>query len=262
MAKSRKRERVNKAKPKPKVGPGRTHPPKADLEETAAPQGAWYVMGRGGKWFVVTVAIAAVTSATALAVNKTGEKITAPSAPSGAPVAVASVSVNDPDGGDSFAFPQPIDLNQTQLAAIQDGGDPKYDHHDQYFQWMANRGGVIANEEGMSLIQLTLRGNRDYQVRILDMQSLEQCQAPLTGTLFYSPSAGEGPSAALGFDLDKPHSSAKQYSFETGFGDNYFPAKTISLNYKEQQVLSVFSKTKQYCEFRVRLKVLDGDKTV
>jgi hypothetical protein len=259
MAKSRNKHR--------KTTTGRARPRHQAMSKVSAPDegvdrhSPWYTMARGGKWLVVTAAAAAVTTASALVVNKLGDKVTQPAAPEGPPITVASVSLTPGVGGGSFALLQPIGLNPDQLRGLQKSGSQQEIHPDQFHRWIAEHRGVIADEEGTSVAEITLRGNHADQVRILDMQALPQCSPPLTGTLFYAPSGGEGASASIGFNLDQPFPTAKAYSQNAGFGHDYFPAKTISLNYKEQEVLAIYAKTRRYCEYRVRLKVLVGDKT-
>jgi hypothetical protein len=180
----------------------------------------------------------------------------------GPPLTVAYTNITSGRGGDSFAFSRPLDVNESQLKAIQVAGDQSQVHRDEYLRWASANGGVIADEAGTAIIQLTMQGNRAGQVRILDMQPLVQCNTPLTGTLFYSPPAGEGKTAKLGFELDKPNHVARTYSQERGLGGSYFVDKTISLARDEQQVFSIYVVTKRYCEFRLRLKLLDGSKTI
>jgi hypothetical protein len=261
VAKSRKKNKKRTATGTTKPGPQATpeSSPPGDDEERHGP---WYAMARGGKWLVVTAALAAVSTATTLAVNKLGDRVTKPGDPEGPPVAVASVSLVAKKDGSSFALPQPVGLDSDQLLAIQANGPPEHSHPGRFDRFLSEHNGVVADESGATVAQITLRGNSADQVRILDLQALPRCRPALTGTLFYSPNQGQSKSASLGFDLDQPHPVAKTYSWDKGLGHDYFPARTISLNPKEQQVLAVYARTRGYCEYRIRLKVLVGDKTI
>jgi hypothetical protein len=70
-----------------------------------------------------------------------------------------------------------------------------------YPNWFSSRGGVKA---GGLKIQLIIQGNRESPVRITDIQPVVSCHAPLSGTLFFSPTGGEDKNTQLFINLDKP----------------------------------------------------------
>ncbi|WP_157433226.1 hypothetical protein [Actinomadura rifamycini] len=198
-----------------------------------------------------------MTIATGVAIpllSSSGQKVLDAHEPGGPPVKVDSVALqsNVDLKGDSFAFPQPVTATPDQLRDISpfDLGS-----------WARPRGGV---DVGMVMAQIVLTGNRKTPIRILDMRAASKCSAPLTGTLFYSPTAGVDDTIRVAFNLDQPNPQARVWSgWEKGFGDLYFDSKTVSLKHKEQQTFQVLGITEQKsCEFRIQLSVLTGGKTV
>ncbi|MGW2310383.1 hypothetical protein [Actinomadura luteofluorescens] len=198
-----------------------------------------------------------MTIATGVAIpllSSSGQKVLDAREPGGSPVKVDSVALqsNIDLKGDSFAFPQPVTATPDQLRAISpfDLGS-----------WARPRGGV---DVGMVMTQIVLTGNRKTPVRILDMRAVSKCSAPLTGTLFYSPTAGADDTIRVAFDLDQPNPRARAWSgWERGFGGLYFDSKTVSLKHKEQQTFQVLGITeRKSCEFRIQLSILTGGKTV
>lgn len=112
--------------------------------------------------------------------------------------------------------------------------------------------------------QLVVQNNQAQEIRILDMNIVKSCQAPLTGTLIYSPDAGADPSTQLGFDLDSTDTEA-----ETGVTGieaivrkpDYFVGHTISIQPRAQQVFDIVTVTSKHsCSFRFRLTLLVGSK--
>ncbi len=184
------------------------------------------------------------------------------SAQHGLPVVVASERLlrNAAYQGNSFVFSQPLNLSPTQVHAINEWTlGLQLAGLDNYYTWARAHQGIDPNA---TIIQLVLAGNRNQPVRILGMQPVGECRAPLAGTLLYSPPAGQDSSVSIGFNLDKPDPAAQVYSQTTGFGADYFASKTVSLRYQEQQVFQVVATTaKHYCEFRLQLTVLAGGKT-
>lgn len=71
--------------------------------------------------------------------------------------------------------------------------------------WFEARGGALVGSEN---IQLTVTGNRQEGVRIVDITPAKQCHAPLNGAYFEAPTAGGAPSLILFMDLDDPHPQA------------------------------------------------------
>lgn len=98
------------------------------------------------------------------------------------------------------------------------------------------------------------------------MQPVENCHAPLTGTLFYSPSAGADLDTQMLVNLDDPLAPSKYIANVNGQasgGTNFFQHFTVSLKHNEQFTFLVNASTvKQYCAFTFRMIVLDGSRTL
>jgi hypothetical protein len=183
--------------------------------------------------------------------------------PEGAPIAIQHVSAA-PVSGDSFAFPEPLNISPVQLQAFDStsrGYMPGWVGLNQNYPWAWAHGGAAVT--GIA-ITLDLRGNRKSPVRIQGMQLAEQCRTPAVGTLFYSPSAGGGHVIKMGFNLDKVHPIAQMDNGGgAGFGKPYFSEETITLAHGEKQQLQVGASTQQhYCAFRIDMAVLAGNRIV
>ena len=208
---------------------------------------------------VTGVSVALVTSFSQHAVNA-GQQ----TAPKGPPVVVQHVAAA-PYAGDTFAFPQPLNVSRMQLKAFDSIGDqymPGWVGRNHDYPWAWKHGGAAVDD---AVIELDVRGNRKAAVRIEGMQLDEQCHRPITGTLFYSPSAGSGSVTRIGFNLDQMHPIAQLLNgqYLPTFGGPYFLQKTITLNYGEQQQILLFAATKKYyCEFRIDMSVLDGNNII
>ncbi|GAA4634807.1 hypothetical protein GCM10023196_077780 [Actinoallomurus vinaceus] len=126
-------------------------------------------------------------------------------------------------------------------------------------RWMQQHGGVDPDLTGIKLI---VAGNRDSPVRIVGMRPVAVCRAPLTGTLLYSPPAGDESTTLVYFNLDRPDVQARTFN-DGSVGGPYFDQKTISLKFGEQWVFEVLAGTAtRYCEFRLQLTIIEGAKTV
>jgi hypothetical protein len=114
-------------------------------------------------------------------------------------------------------------------------------------------------------MQLVVQNNRNYLVRLLDMNVLKACQRPLTGTLFFSPDAGADASVRLGFNLnssDTDAEAAKGWDL-SNWVPHYFANDTVSIQPGAQQVFDVRAVvSNESCIFRIQATVLDGGKTV
>jgi hypothetical protein len=112
-------------------------------------------------------------------------------------------------------------------------------------------------------VQIVLRGNAAGQTAVIaGMNVVKNCAAPLTGTLLYSPSAGQDTNIEIGFNLDSKLPVAQDYHFN-GLSGNYFAEHTISLRQGETQTLLVHAVTRQYyCQFTYRLLVDTGGREV
>ncbi|HVV12463.1 hypothetical protein [Amycolatopsis sp.] len=123
------------------------------------------------------------------------------------PVHVGSVSyVRDGSGpaGWSFVFPNKVQFSAIDLASLNglNGNGSGYTN------WVLGHGGVTPDDARLSI---DLRSNAQSTVTISDLQVVKQCQAPLTGTLLYSPPAGPSNDLNLAVDLDEQFPVAKAY---------------------------------------------------
>jgi len=166
---------------------------------------------------------------------------------------------HDPGMGESWVFPTARDLTNPELRFLANARAGKI-AYDQYERWAQDRGGAFPITIA---IQLVLEGNRDKPVRIIGMKPINKhCTAPMTGTLLYSPGAGQDESIKIGLDLDKPRPVAQ--IIEAGeWKDDYFAAKTVSLKRAEQVTFQILAKTsKQSCEFALELTIVENGRTV
>jgi hypothetical protein len=131
-----------------------------------------------------------------------------------------------------------------------------------FAQWFFSRG---AYQIGGASTQLVVENNRDYPIRIIDMNVVKSCQPPLTGTLFFGSGGAVDATVGLGFNLDSSDTDAEtargtgQATWTPGYFDNY----TISLEPGEQQVFNIYTVTMSHaCTYRLQLTVLDGAKKV
>jgi hypothetical protein len=168
----------------------------------------------------------------------------------GPAVKVDSVSVQrTPAQAGIYVFPGSLRLAPAELASLNRlrNGDAAYD------AWFTSRGGV---DPFLSKVQLIVRGNADQPARITDIAVDKTCRAPLDGTLFDSPTAGNDSSILINFDLDAARSVA-----EAPGGGDFFARHTISLRPGEVQAIEITSVTgHHFCRYTLRLTVLVGDR--
>ena len=170
------------------------------------------------------------------------------------PVQIESVGPLEslPDG--SFVLPASVNLTAAQLAQASrlnwSGSESDHD------QLVASLHGVSPSSSfGDATTEITMRGAASDTVTITGMDVVKQCTAPLTGTLLYSPPAGESTSVNVGFNLDDPISPAEN---EQGgnYSGRFFAGKVITLQAGEVQTLNVTVETrKHYCTFYFELHV-------
>jgi hypothetical protein len=174
----------------------------------------------------------------------------------GPPVRIISVTLERSDLQGGWVFPQRVDLSPVELTALNE----IQRYSPQYNSWFRRQGGV---DPSLSVVKIVVEGNRDDMVRIMGIRAVKHCQSPLTGTIFSDPPAGADDSIMIGFDLDSPNTDARVATPQSIGQRAYFASKTISLKAKEQQVLQVVAATlKHYCEYRLEMTVLDGDRVV
>lgn len=131
-----------------------------------------------------------------------------------------------------------------------------------FVQWFFSRG---AYESGGTSTQLVVQNNRSHPVRIIDMNVIKQCRAPLTGTMFFGAGGAVDETVGLGFNLDSSDTEAEQAQ-GTGLASwkpDYFTRYTISIQPGAQQVFNLWTVTsRQACTFEYQVTVLDGEKKV
>ncbi|MFF0770898.1 hypothetical protein ACFYUK_18580 [Nonomuraea wenchangensis] len=168
----------------------------------------------------------------------------------------------------SWIFAEPVMFTKTELRTLNNFGYTTDTAEKNREEWLRARGAV---DPEVTTIKLVLRGDREKRVRITGMRALSKCVAPLTGTYMSSFSAGQDTLIGVGLNLDRPNPRAQIIALDSnGFPDwpmrmvgDYFATKTVSLKQDEEVVFEVWAQTmKHYCEFRLEVTVIDGDKEV
>jgi hypothetical protein len=106
-------------------------------------------------------------------------------------------------------------------------------------------------------------GNRSGLVRIIDIQVLKTCSAPLRGTMFFVPPQGALFTVGMGFDLDNPNPVAREihnvgatYGIQR-LGASYFASQEYDLKLGEPVTLALTAQTARYfCRFSFELDLL------
>jgi hypothetical protein len=228
---------------------------KKPVQEPAKP---WYK--RASAWLVITVATGVIGGAAGVIGSKLGDAVTTVGRPGGPPVLVSQVSLGSADDGLSYALPNVHHMTSAQLTGLATSGNTmNVTGFDRFIQ---QNQGAPADGSGTAIIELTLRGNRNYPVLVTSMQVTKQCGAPMHGTLLYSPPAAEPANAMIGFDLDKALPQADTVSRGGKLGASYFLQQHISLSSpQDTQGVSVEASTTGSCTFSLVLQVLDGSTT-
>lgn len=181
---------------------------------------------------------------------------------SGPPVKIDEV-IDERDGelqGETWLFADALHLSAATLAQIN--GPLAYERRhgvlnpNPFDRWAIANGGVDPTD---SVTRVVLEGNRDRTVQLLGMRADAQCQQPLAGTIFYSPTAGANPVARMGFDLDSDNPVAMKATGGYVSSKPYFESTTISLAPGEQQVIDIITETEHhFCRYTFTLDVLEG----
>ena len=209
---------------------------------------------------IATAAVAAFAAAFMTGVgNVAASNVTRPAAPGGLPARIDLVSiVRGP--GDTHLLADPVALSADDLGQLNalNQTDPAYQ------AWFTSHHAV---DSGSTDIELIVEGNRTHTVRIVAIQPVVSCAAPLSGTLFLSPSAGSDTSTQLLLDLDNPHALpsyvAPDASGNATSGKDFFGSHTVSLTQGEQFTFKlVASSRSHYCTFTLDVTALDGDQSV
>jgi hypothetical protein len=154
----------------------------------------------------------------------------------------------------TYMFPARLVLTAAQLQRLNviNPTQPQYD------TWFRSRGGVDPDSSNLKVV---VEGNGAHPVEITDIRAVKHCRRPLSGTLFFSPPAGNIDTIGIGFNLDSVTSIAENDDNGRLSGD-FFASHTISLAPGEIQTLQITALTsRQYCQYKLELTVVDGDTT-
>ncbi|GHB92939.1 hypothetical protein GCM10010306_104940 [Streptomyces umbrinus] len=170
-----------------------------------------------------------------------------------APIKVVSVSHQD-TGQSIWAFEDSQEFNPSELEPINASSLT-----DETYTWFTSRGAVPVDRRRD---RIAVEGNTSEPVEINDLQVDKQCRAPLSGTLFESPNAGQENNIRLGLDLDEQRPTAQSIE-QDGNKPDYFARHSISLKKGERASIVIEAWTmKSYCEYTLNLKMTVGDETV
>jgi hypothetical protein len=183
--------------------------------------------------------------------------------PSGPPLTILSEDPLNIGQMVVWVFPTEFLPNQAQLSYVNSlieapglGSRPAFD------EWFYSHG---AYEPGGTSTQLVVQNNRPYPIRIIDMNVVKNCRAPLSGTLFFGAGGAVDTTVGLGFNLD---SSDTEAELAQGTGVNqwqpdYFTKYTISIQPGAQQVFDLWASTNKYaCSYVYQATILDGSRKV
>jgi hypothetical protein len=167
-------------------------------------------------------------------------------------VGVDLVLLERPAGAPTWIFPHAMRLSDGELGRLNSMSQYSEEQH----RWLRQKGAVDSFDTD---IKIVVHGNRDRPVRIVNMKVVRRCSAPLMGTLFESPTAGNEESVRLGFDLDEEDPRARTIVNKVHWEGDYFQRKTISLKRDEEITFQILARTlKHYCEFSLVLEILDN----
>ncbi|WP_159025279.1 hypothetical protein [Streptomyces pluripotens] len=211
---------------------------------------------------VVASAVGIATLTTSFG-QRTGNKAQSTSEPrpapsSSPPVQIESVSplANNEPGDMSFVLPDKLSLTSTGLVNFNKN---VYSNSTAFRSWYTGRQSA---QVGFAFTTVTLRGNESAEVTVQGMSVNSTCRAPLRGTIFSSPSQGEGDNIGMAFNLDVPDPIPQKVAFspESGAGtpykSNYFVGRHITLARGESVTLSIGAFTKLHdCSFRFEMLV-------
>jgi hypothetical protein len=227
---------------------------------------------RFGKWIAGVAATVVAAIAVAIFVpyatsvgNRVSDSLNRPGQPAGPAVKIALVD-EGPAEGETRATSNPLALSASQLASLNSLAEKASldslagKDSPEYQNWFTNRGAIPV---GSTAIRLVVQGNRNNSVRIVNMQPIMSCRAPLTGTLFYFPHQGEDVTTQLVLNLDKPFALPGYRIGVARVNPNYFAHYTVSLKRNEQFTFNIVASTNAYyCEFKLKMTVLDGSRAL
>lgn len=154
----------------------------------------------------------------------------------------------------SWVLPRPLVLSSAALKSLLDSSSPNA-----FPNYMFSIGGY---QLGGTETQLVVQNNQNVPLRVINMDVIKSCAAPLDGTLFYLPAQGSDPGVKIDFDLNSAYSIATgppAYNSTTPYFANY----TVSIAPGAQQVFDLFTRVFNLaCTFRYRLTILEGEAKV
>ena len=170
---------------------------------------------------------------------------TVPGTARNSPAKVEAVTSLDTAPDESWALPDKVQLTSAQLAqaGASDATVARY------------LSSIHAVPLGGGLTKVTVVGNEKATVTITGIQVVKDCQAPLSGTLFLSPSQGVNLTVSVGFNLDSPIDYAQNSSL-SGISGNYFEGRDVTLSPGEMETFDIHVETaKHYCTFTFQMTV-------
>lgn len=164
----------------------------------------------------------------------------------------------------NWVLPRPLVLSSAELKRLNSSSSSN-----EVADYLYSLGGY---QSGQTETQLVVQNNENVQLRVINIEVIKSCSAPLDGTLFYAPGQASDPSAKIAFNLDSRYPLAvgipgnssipepPQYYNST---NPYFANYTVSIDPGAQQVFDLFTQVSSYaCTFRYQLTVLDGEAKV
>lgn len=229
---------------------------------------AWYRLRQGRTWRdrpVLVPGVACLVAAIVLVVTylvakpagvvgkpagaspvpSAGSTVAATAANAPARVEGVTPMINAPKYNEATARTTPISATQlASLNAAVRSGSPKA------AQILAS---LNAAQIDKGLTDVTVVGNQKLPVTIIGLQVVKHCQAPLRGTLFFSPGSGIETTLPIDFNLDG-----------TGSGNSYpLPGKVVKLAQGEPFTFTLTAETsKYYCQFSFLMMVATADGNV
>lgn len=166
------------------------------------------------------------------------------------PVKVEQVTPLTTGPNASFVIPENLQLTPAELSKLNQAQlrDPSY-----LANFQTAHGWVPL---GVGSASVTLMGNAPATVTITGLRVVKECGAPLAGTFFYNPAAGESDTISLGFNLDSPTTYAENTVAGNDYTGNFFQQHVVTLAPGETHTLVIFATTADhYCHFTFQMTV-------
>lgn len=175
------------------------------------------------------------------------------------PVAITGITRLDTGTNLSLVSAQPLRLNTAQLAEVNDNPAPDASTPASVRMFLA---GLDLVPTGGGSLNVTVTGNDASPVTINSMTVVKQCQAALTGTLFFKPSSGIDSTIGIGFDLGSPLDYAQDALEYHPLSGNYFAEHVLTLEHGETHTFTirVLAATAHDCRFTFRMTEATTDR--